>query len=156
MITVICVGKIKEPALKQLLAEYQKRILPYHQIKIIEVKDFPNYENEALNNQSLSKEASLIKKHLRATDYKILLDLKGKSYSSKELASKIEQLFAVGKSKITFIIGGSLGVSSDIKQEVDELIKLSDLTLPHGLARLFFLEQIYRSFKIINQEPYHK
>lgn len=156
MIKIIAVGKIKEKNIQYLIDEYLKRVIPYHQVSIVEVKDYPNYDSDVLNKESLEKEAKLIKKNIKDNEYPILLDLKGTSYSSEQLARKIEYLFLSGESKLVFIIGGSLGVTDEIRKLAKETIKLSDFTFPHGLARLLLMEQLYRCFKIINHEPYHK
>lgn len=144
MITIICVGKIKEHYLKDMIDDYLKRISKYHKINIIELKD-SNIKNEEIE----------ILKNLKSNAYNIALDIKGKRYSSIELAKKIDNLFNI-TSNICFIIGGSDGLSDEVKQSCQELLTFSDLTFPHGLFRGILLEQIYRSFKIINNETYHK
>ena len=144
MIKIICVGKIKESYLNDLINDYQKRITKYHKIEIIELKDKDiNYEsNEILNK-------------LDKKDYNILLDIKGEGYSSIELSKFIDNTF-INYGTITFIIGGSDGVSEEVKQIVSKRLSFSSLTFPHGLFRGILLEQIYRAFKIMNNETYHK
>lgn len=144
MITIICVGKIKEQYLKDMVDDYLKRISKYHKINIIELKD-----------SNIKTEEVEILKVLKPNAYNIALDIKGKSYSSIELASKIDHLFTIN-SNICFIIGGSDGIGEKVKKSCQELLTFSKLTFPHGLFRGILLEQIYRSFKIINNETYHK
>lgn len=154
MITVIAVGKIKEKALTALINEYRKRISSYSKIEIIEVNDEPNDKLEAEKIKEL--EGQRILKQIKKDSYVVLLDLQGKALNSEELAKKIEQINTYHSSNITFIIGGSLGVSENVKDKADFELKLSELTFPHNLARLLILEQIYRSYKILNNETYHK
>ncbi|HPW53487.1 MAG TPA: 23S rRNA (pseudouridine(1915)-N(3))-methyltransferase RlmH [Erysipelotrichaceae bacterium] len=154
MITVIAVGKIKEKALTALINEYRKRISSYSKIEIIEVNDEPNDKLEAEKIKEL--EGQRILKQIKKNSYVVLLDLQGKALNSEELAKKIEQINTYHSSNITFIIGGSLGVSENVKDKADFELKLSELTFPHNLARLLILEQIYRSYKILNNETYHK
>ncbi len=158
MIRIVCVGKIKEKGLKELIAEYQKRLSAYTKIEFCEVNDepAPASNSEALNEQVKIREGERILSQIKERDYVILLDLKGKEISSVGLSEKIEACFSSGFSDISFVIGGSLGVSADVKKRADYLWKLSDLTFPHQLVRLLLLEQIYRAFKIIHHEPYHK
>lgn len=144
MIKIICVGKLKENYLINLVNDYYKRINKYHKLSIIEVKD-----------SVLEKESIEIKKHID-NSYIIGLDINGKKYDSISFKEKIETLFNNSKSNVTFIIGSSYGISNEIKNMCDELISFSDMTFPHGLFRGMLLEQIYRSFKINNNETYHK
>lgn len=145
MIKILCVGKIKEGYLQDLINDYLKRISKYHKIKIIELKDDSNY----------LKETSNLLEHIKKTDYNIALDIKGKMVTSEEFASIIDKTFLTN-STITFIIGGSLGLNDEIKSKCQQIISFSHLTFPHGLFRGILLEQIYRSFKILNNEAYHK
>ncbi|MCI8467276.1 MAG: 23S rRNA (pseudouridine(1915)-N(3))-methyltransferase RlmH [Clostridia bacterium] len=145
MIKIICVGKIKESYLKELILDYQKRIQKYHKLEIIEVKD----------EESLEKEKNNLLKVLDLKDYIITLEIEGKSYSSEEFSQHLDQLF-LKTSNITFIIGSSLGIPEEIKKLKKESITFSKFTFPHGLFRGILLEQIYRSFKILNHETYHK
>lgn len=145
MIKILCVGKLKEAYLQDLVNDYLKRISKYHKIEIVELKDNVNYE----------KEISGLLAKINPHDYNIALDLKGEVVTSEKLANKInEKLMTDGN--ITFIIGGSLGLNDEVRSKVNELISFSALTFPHGLFRGILLEQIYRSFKIINNETYHK
>ncbi len=145
MIKILCVGKIKEGYLQDLINDYLKRISKYHKIEIIELKDDSNY----------LKETSNLLEHIKKTDYNIALDIKGKMVTSEEFASIIDKTFLTN-STITFIIGGSLGLNDEIKSKCQQIISFSHLTFPHGLFRGILLEQIYRSFKILNNEAYHK
>ena len=144
MITIICVGKIKENYLKEMIDDYTKRINKYHKLSIIELKD-SNINNE-------SKE---IAKYIKNDSYNIVLDIKGNSYDSISFAKKVDSLF-INYSNINFIIGGSDGIKDDVKNLCNEKISFSNLTFPHGLFRAILLEQIYRGFKINNNESYHK
>ena len=145
MIKIICVGKIKESYLKDLIDDYKKRIQKYHKLEIIELKDEDTLEKETLS----------IVKVLNPKDYIITLEIEGKKYTSEQFAKHIDELF-VKTSNITFIIGSSLGISKRIKQKKNESLSFSDFTFPHGLFRGILLEQSYRSFKINNHEIYHK
>ncbi len=152
MIKIIAVGKVKDKHLSALIEDYAKRISRYHKIEVIEVKDEPITDNE---KAVLDKEGQRALAKIDANDYVILLDLHGKSIDSLSLAAKIDSLFNT-HSKIAFVIGGSLGLSEELLRRADERIKLSDLTFLHQMTRLILLEQIYRSFKILNHETYHK
>ena len=153
MITVICVGKLKEKATRQLVDEYAKRLQGYTKLEIVEVADETNQMEDA---KVKLLEGERIIKAIKKDSYVVLLDLKGREFDSEGLAEKISQINTYHSSNITFIIGGSLGVSEQVKQKADLLWKLSNLTFPHNLVRILLLEQIYRSFKILNHEPYHK
>lgn len=145
MIKILCVGKIKESYLDDLINDYKKRIGKYIKIEIIELKDDINYD----------KEISNLIKNIKTSEYNIGLDLKGKMYSSVEFADKIDKILPQN-SNITFIIGGSLGLNDEVRSLCDELISFSHMTFPHGLFRGILLEQIYRACKINNHEMYHK
>ena len=150
MIKIICSGKIKENYLKDAIAEYSKRISKYDKLEIIELPDY-DYDLK----KTLQKEKENILKNINLKDYNILLDINGKNYTSLELANKLDKI-RITNSNITFIIGGSYGVDEEIKKIVNERISFSKLTFPHQLFRVILLEQIYRCFKIINHEEYHK
>lgn len=151
MIKIICVGKIKEEFFKQAIKEYEKRIKKYTNIKIIEVEDI-NLNNEKLIKQ---KEKEQIIKHIEKKDYIITLEIEGKQLTSVELSQQIEKIEQIN-SNITFIIGGSYGLDETIKNMSDYKLSFSKLTFPHQLFRVILLEQIYRSYKIKNNESYHK
>ena len=145
MIKIICVGKIKEKYLSDLINDYKSRISKYHKIEIIELKD-----------SNILEEKNEILKYIKDKDYNICMDIKGKKIDSIELSNLIESAFTNGYGNISFIIGGSLGLDEEIKSMCNYKLSFSDLTFPHGLFRGILLEQIYRSFKIINNESYHK
>ncbi len=157
-ITVLCVGKLKEKYLVEGIKEYTKRMTPYARVDIDEVADEPCPENAslALEEKIRQKEADKLLKKLRPDTFLITLDLKGKMLSSEEMAGKIQDLAIPGKSDLTFIIGGSIGLAPSLVQRANLLLSLSNLTFPHQLVRLLLIEQIYRWFKIIHKEPYHK
>lgn len=144
MINIICIGKIKEKYLNDLIDDYVKRINKYHKINIIEIPD-----------NDIEKETKNILKYIKSNDYVISLAIEGKEIDSIELSNLIENTF-VHYSTIDFIIGESCGLSEEIKNNSNLLLSFSRLTFPHGLFRGLLLEQIYRSFKIINNETYHK
>lgn len=144
MIKIICVGKIKESYIREGILDYQKRISKYHKIEIIEVMD-----------SNIEEEKDKILKNIDRKDYLITLDIEGNNLSSLELADKIDKTF-ITNPNITFIIGGSNGIHRDIKELSNYSLSFSKLTFPHQLFRLILLEQIYRSFKILNNETYHK
>lgn len=152
MINLIVVGKLKDKNLVGLSAEYVKRIQPYHKLEIVELKDFTN------NNKidAIAKEAELILKAIKPGDYVVVLDLKGKDISSEMLSERIDDIFLNHSSNITFVIGGSMGLSKEVVERANFKWKLSNLTFTHQFARILALEQIYRSFKILANEPYHK
>ena len=158
MIKIVAVGKIKEKALKELIAEYSKRLSGYTALQIEEVSDEATLQgnSEAQNEIVRKKEGERILARIKEKEYVILLDLKGKMLDSVSFAEKLDSLFTGGNSDITFVIGGSLGVSPEVKARADYLWKLSDLTFPHALVRVILLEQIYRAYRIQRGEPYHK
>ena len=151
MIKIICVGKIKESFYREAIEEYKKRLSKYTSLEIIEVED----ENTNDKMIALRKEKERIDKYIGNKDYVISLAIEGKELSSNELANKIDNIYN-NYSNITFIIGGSVGLSDEIKNRSNMLLSFSKLTFPHQLFRVILLEQIYRSYKIINNEEYHK
>ncbi len=152
MIKILCVGKIKEKFLKDAINEYIKRLSKYTKLEIIEIPD------EATNNSNitLDKEKEKLLKHINLKDYNIVLDIEGKMLDSLDFAHKINNIFTNENSNITFIIGGSCGLHQEIKKLANYSLSFSKLTFPHQLFRVLLLEQIYRSFKILNNETYHK
>ena len=148
---IICVGKIKEVFYREAINEYLKRLSKYTKIDLIEVSDY-DLGNASL---SLTKESENILKNINEKDFVITLEIEGNELSSVELASKISETLIIN-SNITFIIGGSYGISEEIKKRSNYKLSFSRLTFPHQLFRVILLEQIYRSFKIINNESYHK
>lgn len=151
MIKIITVGSIKEKYLKDAIDEYTKRISKYTNIEIIEVKD----EGLVEPTKSIQLEEEKILKHINDRDYIITLEIEGKELSSTELAEKLDKI-QLEASTITFIIGGSYGLSQNIKNKARLHLSFSKMTFPHQLFRVLLLEQIYRSFKINNNESYHK
>ena len=157
-INIICVGKIKEKFFKDSIDEYSKRLSRFCSLKIIELSDekIPDNCNTNIENIIKNKEGSNILSHLVKDSYVIALDLKGKEYTSISFSERLDKIYSNINSNITFIIGGSLGLSTDVLSSANELICFSKMTFPHQLIRIFLLEQIYRAFKIINNETYHK
>jgi len=158
MITIICIGKLKEIYLKQAQDEYLKRISKFSKLKIIEIED------ERIPESAFSKEIENIKdkegkkilKYLKVNSYVIALAIEGIYLTSEEFSSELEKIQINGISNIIFIIGGSLGLSKEILNAADLKLSFSKMTFPHQIARILLLEQIYRAFKIINNEVYHK
>ena len=157
-ITFVTVGKIKEKYFRDAIAEYQKRLSKYCKLEIVEVADekTPDNASETEETQTKQKEAARILKVIKDNDYCIALTIDGKKRDSVHLAEHIEQLRIRGKSSLTFVIGGSLGLHDSVIQRAEETLSFSDMTFPHQLMRVILIEQIYRCFRIINREPYHK
>ena len=157
-ITVIAVGKIKEKYYTDAVKEYAKRLGRYCRLHILEVADeqTPDGAGQALEDQIRQKEGQRILKNLKEDSYVIALAIQGKKLSSEVFADKMEQLAISGRSHITFIIGGSLGLSPEVLKRADYLLSFSDMTFPHQLMRVILLEQIYRAERINRKEPYHK
>lgn len=151
MITIICVGKIKEKYLTDAIKEYSKRISKYSKLNIIEVSDI----DKGSISEVINKEGNDILKHIKDRDYVITMEIEGNKLSSIELAKKIDNVFN-NYSNIVFVIGGSYGLNDSIKSRSNYALSFSDLTFPHQLFRVMLLEQIYRVFKINNNETYHK
>ncbi|HJD04448.1 MAG: 23S rRNA (pseudouridine(1915)-N(3))-methyltransferase RlmH [Mediterraneibacter sp.] len=157
-ITVIAVGKIKEKYLKDALAEYSKRLSRYCKLEIIEVADekTPDQASKAAEDLIRAKEGERILKHIRDDMYVITLEIEGKMLTSEEFADKIETLGVQGKSSIAFVIGGSIGLGKEVLKRSDFALSFSKMTFPHQLMRVVLLEQVYRGYRIMNGEPYHK
>lgn len=157
-IHIICVGKIKEKYLREGLEEYRKRLSAYAKIEVREVDDERAPENlsEKEAEQIKRKEGERILSALPKSSYVIALAIEGKMLSSEHLAEHIEELGVLGKSDISFVIGGSLGLSDTVLSEADMKLSFSKMTFPHQLMRLILTEQIYRAFRIIKGQPYHK
>lgn len=157
-IDIICVGKIKEQYLKDAISEYTKRLSKYCSLTIIELPDeqVPNNLNDTLAENIKQSESNNILSHIKKDSYIICLDLKGKQYTSEEFSKKLDNIALNYNSNITFIIGGTLGMTDNLKQKANELICFSKMTFPPQLIRVFLLEQIFRAFKISNHETYHR
>lgn len=157
-ITIVCVGKIKEKYLSEGVKEYFKRLSNYCNMSIIETKEEKAPENlsDAERENLKIIEGESILKNIKDDMYVFALEINGKALSSEELAEKIEALGVQGKSNLAFIIGGSLGLGEEVIKRADFRLSFSPMTFPHQLMRLILLEQIYRGFKIIKNEPYHK
>ena len=157
-INIICVGKLKEKYLRDASAEYEKRLSRYCRVQIRELKEARLAENASPAEEEAVKteEGKSILKALSSSSFVIVLDIGGKELSSDQLAEKIGSLATTGESTVNFIIGGSLGLSEEVKKRADFRLSFSPMTFPHQLMRVILLEQIYRSFKILRKEPYHK
>jgi len=157
-ITIISVGKLKEKYLKMGIEEYSKRLGSYAKIDLIEVADEKAPENLSDADMEIvkKKEGERILAKIGADTYVIALAIEGKMKSSEQLAEDIQSLMTYGRSKVAFVIGGSLGLHADVMKRSDEKLSFSKMTLPHQLMKLVLVEQIYRAFRIIKGEPYHK
>ena len=157
-ITVLCVGKIKEKFFADAIKEYSKRLSRYCKLEIVEVADekTPGGASDLVVSQIKDKEAERMEKYLPDSAYVIALAIEGKKLTSEKLAEKIDTLGITGTSHLVFLIGGSLGMSDRLLKRADYLLSFSDMTFPHQLMRVILLEQIYRSYRIIHGEPYHK
>ncbi len=157
-ISLITVGKIKEKYLRDAIAEYSKRLSRYCKLEIIEVMDekTPDHASQAVEKGIKDKEAERILKYIKEGSYIFSLEISGKQLTSEELADKINELGIQGESHLVFIIGGSLGLGEEILKKSRFALSFSKMTFPHQLMRVILLEQIYRSYRIINGEPYHK
>lgn len=156
-IQIICVGKVKETYLKEAILEYSKRLSKYIKLDILELPDekIPDKINDNIINTIKTKECNNIINHLKKDSYVIALDLKGKEFSSEEFSKNLDKI-SMENSHITFIIGGSLGLTKDLLNMCNQKICFSKMTFPHQLIRVFLLEQIFRAFKISNGETYHR
>ena len=144
MIKIICCGKIKEKYLREAIEDYSKRISKYHKLEILEIEDSNSVD-----------EGKRILKNIDSKDFVVTLEIYGNAITSEEFAQKLDKIF-ITNSKICFISGGSCGLSEDVKQRSDYKLSFSSFTFPHQLFRVILLEQIYRAFKIVNNETYHK
>ena len=157
-IRIVTVGKIKETYLNDGIAEYAKRLSRYCKLTFCQVTDekTPDKASDALNEQIKNTEAQSLMKQIREQDYVIALALDGTMLDSIELSQKISRLGVEGKSSIAFVIGGSLGLGDEVLRRADYKLSFSKMTFPHQLMQMILLEQIYRSYRIMNNEPYHK
>ncbi len=157
-ITIICVGKIKEDFYRKAVSEYEKRLSRYCRLEIIEVQDekTPDHASPVMEEQIKEKEAARILKHIKEDAYVFSLEIEGSKPDSVSFANQLDQLAVQGKSHIQFIIGGSLGLHQSVSKAAHQAISFSNMTFPHQLMRVILLEQIYRGYRIIKGEPYHK
>ncbi|MCD7725000.1 MAG: 23S rRNA (pseudouridine(1915)-N(3))-methyltransferase RlmH [Clostridiales bacterium] len=157
-ITIIAVGKIKEKFYRDAVAEYEKRLSRYCRLEIIQEADekTPDKAGEAQEQLIKKKEAERILKHIREDAYVVALEIEGTMYDSEAFAGRLNQLAVQGVSHIQFIIGGSLGLHEEVCARADAAVSFSRMTFPHQLMRVILLEQIYRGYRMINGEPYHK
>lgn len=157
-ISIVCVGKVKEKYFTGAIDEYSKRLSRYCKLEIVEVPDekTPDGASEAVNLQIKEKEGRRILDKIPEDAYVMVLAIEGKQPDSVELSKKIENLGVRGESHIVFVIGGSLGLSSEVMKRANEAISFSRMTFPHQLMRVVLLEQVYRAYRIMNNEPYHK
>ncbi|MBQ4164494.1 MAG: 23S rRNA (pseudouridine(1915)-N(3))-methyltransferase RlmH [Turicibacter sp.] len=151
MIKIICVGKIKEKFFREAISEYEKRLTKYTKLQIIEIPD----ESDPSAEVCMKKESTNILKNIAEKDFVITLEIEGKKMNSVDLARKIDSLL-INNPSIAFVIGGSYGLDKSVKERSNFALSFSDFTFPHQMFRVVLLEQIYRSFKIINNESYHK
>ncbi len=157
-INIICIGKLKEKYWQDAVSEYSKRLSGYCTLEITELKETPLPANPSQADEARVRfsEGRDILKALKDGSYVVSLEIKGKKLNSEAFAEKIESLGIEGKSNIAFIIGGSLGLSEEVSLRADFRLSFSDMTFPHQMMRVILLEQVYRSFKIIRNETYHK
>ena len=157
-IDIICVGKLKEDYLKKGVSEYSKRLSSYCRLQILQLQDESTFENasDKVTQQILEKEGERILKQISDDAYVIALAIDGKRFSSEGFSKELESLGINGISHVQFIIGGSLGLDKRVLQRADLKLSFSDMTFPHQLMRLILLEQIYRAYRIMKGEPYHK
>ena len=157
-ITIVCIGKLKEKYWTQAAAEYSKRLSGYCNLEIVELKEarLPDKAGAAEELAVKEAEGREILKRLKDNMYVITLEVKGNTLSSEKLADKIEKLGLSGHSNIAFVIGGSLGLSEEVSRRADFKLSFSEMTFPHQMMRIILLEQVYRSFKILRGETYHK
>ena len=157
-ITILTVGKIKEKFFSDAISEYRKRLSKYCSLEIIQVTDekTPDGASEVLSEQIREKEGERLLSKIKETSFVITLEIEGNMLDSVELAKMLEEKMVQGESHLIFVIGGSLGLSKAVRNRADSSLSFSKMTFPHQLMRVILLEQLYRSFRIIKGEPYHK
>lgn len=157
-IQIVAVGKLKESYLVQGIAEYTKRLGPYAKLQIIEVPDekAPESMSAAEEQQVKQREGERLLAHIKSDAFVIALAIDGKALSSEELAAQLQNLATYGRSQVCFVIGGSLGLDAAVLRRADLKLSFGRMTLPHQLMRLVLAEQVYRAFKIMRGEPYHR
>ncbi len=156
-INIYCVGTLKETYLRDAENEYLKRLSRYAKVNVIEVNEakINSFDNENLIKKTLDEEGNNLLAHIKSDEYIVLLDLHGKEYTSEDLAFSLDKLASQGVSSFALVIGGTLGLSDELRKRAKAKISLSKMTFPHQLTRIIVLEQIYRVFKINNHESYH-
>lgn len=157
-IDIICVGSIKEKYFIDAIKEYEKRLRPYTNINIIEIDEYklPNNPSQSQIEEALEKEREMIESKIKDRSYIISLAIEGKQLQSESFSQKIEDITIEGYSNITFLIGSSYGMSNNLKSIANMKLSFSKMTFPHQLMRVVLMEQIYRAFRILRNEPYHK
>lgn len=157
-ISIACVGKIKEKFYRDALSEYEKRLSRYCKLEFLEVADekTPDGANEAIEVQIMEKEARRLLGKIQEDAFVCTLEIEGKRLTSQGFAQWMEGMMIKGKSHIVFVIGGSLGLHESVRRRADMALSFSDMTFPHQLMRVILVEQIYRGFRIMHGEPYHK
>ncbi len=157
-LTIVCIGKLKEKYWVEAVLEYSKRLSRYCNLEIDELKEekLPDNASKAEEEQVVAAEGKRLLKRISDTAYVVTLEIKGKELTSEGLAEKIGDLGLEGKSDLVFVIGGSLGLSEEVSKRSDLKLSFSKMTFPHQLMRVILLEQVYRGFKILAREPYHK
>lgn len=157
-VSIACVGKVKEKFYRDAIAEYEKRLSKYCKLDFLEVSDekTPDEAGAALEEQIKEKEARRLLEKIREDAFVCTLEISGKRFSSEKFAQWMEGLAVQGVSHIVFVIGGSLGLHESVRKRADMALSFSDMTFPHQLMRVILTEQIYRAFRIINNQPYHK
>lgn len=158
LIKIVCCGKLKEKYLTEAVADYAKRISRFAQVECAEVADerIPENASPAEERLAMEKEGERMLAKITPQDYVIAMAIRGKSYTSEAFAKHVDALAQQGRSRLTFVIGGSLGLSDAVMRRADETLSLSEMTFPHRIARVLILEQVYRAFKINHNETYHK
>lgn len=157
-ITIICVGKIKEDFYRKAVSEYEKRLGRYCRLEILEVQDekTPEHASPAMEEQIKEKEAARILKYIKEDAYVFTLEIQGEKPDSVSFSNQLNQLAVQGKSHLQFIIGGSLGLHQSVSRAAHQALSFSNMTFPHQLMRVILLEQLYRGYRIMKGEPYHK
>ena len=157
-IRILCAGKIKESFYREAVAEYVKRLGRYAKTEIVEVQDekTPDVISAAMKERILAKEGERLLSGIKDGDYVCALAINGRSEDSEGLSRHLSSLMSAGRSRIVFVIGGSLGLSGEVLRRADETLSFSRMTFPHQLMRVILTEQLYRAFRIMNNEPYHK
>ena len=153
-IVLLVIGKTNEQYLIEGISQYQKRLKHYIQFEMLEIPNIKKAKNFS-NTELMKREGKLILKQLQSSDHLVLLDDKGKNFTSSKLSEKLQSWMLSGKKRLVFVIGGAYGFSEDVYARGDEKLSLSKMTFSHQMVRLFFVEQIYRGYTILNNEPYH-